>query len=120
MSRKDTPDVSSLSAGYRLFYAPSVRSIAMTALLGASFLATPLTAAFAADAPPSAPAVGAEATSMAPETVEQRITNLHTELMITAAEEAKWNNVAQAMRENAAAMEESSLPRPRPSRRCRA
>ena len=87
------------------FHAPSVRSIAMTALLGASFLATPLTAAFAADAPPSAPAVGAEATSMQAETVEQRITNLHTELAITPAEEAKWNNVAQAMRENAAAME---------------
>ena len=90
------------------FYAPSVRSIAMTALLGASFLATPLTAAFAADAPPSAPAAGADATSMQAETVEQRITNLHTELKITPAEEAKWNNVAQAMRENAAAMEKLS------------
>jgi periplasmic protein CpxP/Spy len=86
-------------------HAPSARSMAMTALLGASLLATPLTAAYAADAPPSAPMAGAGAASTQAETVEQRITNLHTELQITAAEEAKWNNVAQAMRENAAAME---------------
>lgn len=82
-------------------HAPSARSMAMTALLGASLLATPLAAAYAADAPMA----GAGATSTQAETVEQRITNLHTELQITAAEEAKWNNVAQAMRENAAAME---------------
>jgi protein CpxP len=87
------------------FYPPTARSIAMTALLGASFLATPLTVAYAADATAAAQQGGAETANAPAETVEQRITNLHTELQITPAEEAKWNNVAQAMRENAAAME---------------
>jgi periplasmic protein CpxP/Spy len=86
-------------------YAPTARSIAMTALLGASFLATPLTAAYAADPAPPAQQSGADTAETQAETVEQRITNLHAELKITPAEEAKWNGVAQAMRENAAAME---------------
>jgi hypothetical protein len=86
-------------------YAPTARSIAMTALLGASFLATPFTAAYAADPAPPAQQAGADTAETQAETVEQRITNLHSELKITPAEEAKWNSVAQAMRENAAAME---------------
>jgi hypothetical protein len=88
----------------RLFasHAPVARSIAMTALLGASFVATPLTATYAAETQPAAQAGAADGPS---ETVEQRITSLHTELKITEAEESKWNGVAQAMRENAAAME---------------
>ena len=47
---------------------------------------------------------GAGATESKGETVEQRITDLHTALKITANEDALWNGVAQAMRENAAAM----------------
>jgi len=39
------------------------------------------------------------------ETVDQRITHLHSDLKITPDEEKKWNDVAQAMRENAANME---------------
>ncbi len=39
------------------------------------------------------------------ETVEQRITDLHTALKITPDEETLWTGVAQAMRENAAAMD---------------
>jgi hypothetical protein len=39
------------------------------------------------------------------ETVEQRITNLHADLKITPDEENQWNGVAQAMRENASAMD---------------
>jgi hypothetical protein len=90
---------------YRLtIYPRAARGIAMTALLGAAFLATPVTAAYAADPAAAAQQGGAEAANAPAETVEQRITNLHTELKITPAEEAKWNNVAQAMRENAAAM----------------
>ena len=85
------------------------QSVAIVALMSASFLATPLTSAFAADAPApatrAAPQQGGTETDAQSETVEQRITNLHTELKITASEEALWNNVAQAMRENAAAME---------------
>jgi hypothetical protein len=94
---------------YRIaLYAPAARSIAFAALLGTAFLATPMAAARADDAAPPAQAAGAGATDNQTETVEQRITNLHTELKITAAEEAKWNSVAQAMRENAAAMEKLS------------
>ena len=39
------------------------------------------------------------------ETIEQRITTLHTQLKITPAEETKWQAVAQVMRDNAASME---------------
>jgi hypothetical protein len=39
------------------------------------------------------------------ETVEERITNLHESLQITPAEDAKWNRVAQSMRENASNMD---------------
>jgi hypothetical protein len=89
---------------------PRAHSVAIVALLSAAFLATPLTASFAADAPPPAARGasqqgGTEAADAQTETVEQRITNLHAELKITAGEEALWNNVAQAMRENAAAMQ---------------
>jgi protein CpxP len=85
-------------------YPLAARSIAMTALLGVSLLATPL-AAYAADATAAVQQDGTKAANAPAETVEQRITNLHAELKITPAEESKWNNVAQAMRENAAAME---------------
>jgi len=95
--------------------APFARSVAIAALLGATILASPLTIAHAAgtSAAPSQPtqaaaprtkaAAGAMATKA--ETVEQRITNLHTALKITPQEETNWTSVAQAMRENAAAMQ---------------
>jgi nicotinamidase-related amidase len=82
---------------------PVSRSFALAALLGATILANPLTAAYAAD--PNKSAAAQDATSMQGETVEQRITALHTELKITPEQDAKWNDVAQAMRENAAKME---------------
>ena len=99
-----------------------VRSIALATLMSAATLASPLTAAYAdsganaafrlaqATAPqnPSAaprnPAA-AGATETKGETVEQRITTLHSALKITPDQDAKWKAVAQAMRENAAAME---------------
>src|SRR5579864_9232935 len=84
--------------------APLLRSVAIAALMGATFLATPLTAAWAQNAPVKTAAT-TEATETKGETVEQRITNLHAALKITPAEETQWNNVAQAMRENAAAMD---------------
>jgi protein CpxP len=97
---------------------PSVRSFAMAALMGATMLAGSLTAARAGTvdnaafqlaqaapaATPQSPA-GAAATSAKGDTVEQRITDLHAALKITSDEDAKWNAVAQAMRENAAAMD---------------
>jgi periplasmic protein CpxP/Spy len=94
--------------------APVARSVAIAALMGATMLTSPLTAARAdsvkhaaiqlAQAEAAAPQnpVGAAATATKGETVEQRITNLHAALQITPAQESKWNAVAQAMRENAA------------------
>jgi hypothetical protein len=91
------------------------RAVAIAALMGATMLASQMTAARAdglASAPmqlaqataPKVPAV-VGATEAKPETVEQRITSLHSALDITPTEEADWNGVAQAMRDNAAAMQ---------------
>jgi periplasmic protein CpxP/Spy len=90
---------------------PFTRSVAIAALMGATFLAVPLTVARADST--HAPILLAQAKSQAAadaastkaETVEQRIDSLHTALKITPAEESNWNGVAQAMRENAAAMQ---------------
>ena len=94
--------------------APFARSVAIAALIGATMLASLLTAARAdtatnaaiqlAQAAPQNPAATG-ATQGRGETVEQRITTLHTALKITPDEEPLWNAVAQAMRENAAAMD---------------
>jgi periplasmic protein CpxP/Spy len=96
------------------------RSFAIAALLGATMLTTPLAVARADTASnaafqlaqASAPAAsmpkskaGAAATDAQGESVEQRITTLHSELKITPDQDAKWNDVAQAMRQNAAAMD---------------
>jgi protein CpxP len=93
---------------------PAPHSFAMAALLGATMLAAPLAAraeavsngAFqmAQAAAPKSQA-GVAATQSKGETVEQRITTLHAALKITPDEETKWNDVAQAMRENASAMD---------------
>ena len=77
-------------------------SVAFVALLSVPLVAAPLTMVNAqAQATPAA----ANPADTKGETVEQRITNLHTALKITPAEETQWNGVAQAMRENAAAMD---------------
>lgn len=87
---------------------PTMRSVAVAALLGATILAAPLTAALAANGSLQL-AQAAPASATAPETkgetVEKRITDLHAALQITAEQETKWNSVAQAMRENAGAMD---------------
>lgn len=51
------------------------------------------------------PPAAAAATSSRPETVEQRITSLKAALKITPDQQSKWEGVAKAMRENAAAMD---------------
>jgi len=92
--------------------APFARSVAIAALMSAT-VALPLATARAdtvANAPihlaqaAQSPA-GKGATETKGETVEQRITDLHSALKITPAQEAQWNGVAQDMRENAAAMD---------------
>lgn len=91
------------------------RSVAVAALMGATILASPLTiaradttanAAFqlAQASTPKTPGAAA-ATETKGETVEQRITTLRAALKITPDQEAKWDAVAQSMRENATAMD---------------
>jgi hypothetical protein len=95
--------------------APKSRSVAIAALLGATMLASPFFYAARADtvtqgafqlaqAAPQKHAA-ASATATKGETVEQRITDLHAALKITPEQDKQWNSVAQAMRENAAAMD---------------
>jgi hypothetical protein len=93
----------------------SRHSLAFAALMGATMLASPLTAARAdtvanaafqlAQAATPQTQAGAAATATKGETVEQRITTLRAALKITSDEDAKWNAVAQSMRENATAMD---------------
>lgn len=83
----------------------------MAVLLGATMLASPFALARAdtatdpairlAQAAPQNPAT----TEPKDENVEQRIVDLHKALKITPDQEAKWNAVAQAMRENDANMD---------------
>jgi protein CpxP len=91
------------------------RTIAISALMGAAMLASPLSA-IAADSATSASPQPAQATmpknqAAAPipdatgETVEQRIATLHASLKITPNEETNWDGVAKAMRGNAAVMD---------------
>jgi len=97
---------------------PLVRSLAIATLMGATMLAGPLMSDARADGaastatqlaqavnPPAQAADAAATAETKAETVEERIANLHASLQITPAQDAKWNNVAQAMRENAANME---------------
>ena len=94
--------------------APFARSVAIAALMGATMLVSPLTAAradtatnaaiqLAQAAAPQNPAA-AGATETKGDTVEQRI-GPHAALKITPDQDSKWNEVAQDMRENAAAMD---------------
>jgi hypothetical protein len=78
---------------------PFARSIAIAALMGATMLATPLSAARAdtagnaviqlAQAASPKSGAGAAATETKGETVEQRITELHAALKIAPDQEAK-------------------------------
>jgi len=78
------------------------RSVAFVALMSAPLVALPLTLVHAQTSPTPAAANPSETKG---ETVEQRITKLHADLKITPDQEAKWNAVAQAMRDNAANMD---------------
>jgi periplasmic protein CpxP/Spy len=77
-------------------FTPLTRSFAMASLAGAALVAGSLAPAAAQTPDSQKPLAAAAATSSKPETVEQRI---------TPDLEPKWNNVAQAMRDNASKME---------------
>ncbi|MDB5399912.1 MAG: hypothetical protein QOD93_4843 [Acetobacteraceae bacterium] len=91
------------------------RTIAFSALLGATMLISP-PASMAADSTTPAAPQPAQATmptnqAAAPtpeatrETVEQRIVSLHASLKITPDEENNWGGVTKVMRKNAAEMD---------------
>jgi hypothetical protein len=95
--------------------ASTTRNGALALILGASLFAIP---AFAqgtapagtypstptpAAAPAATPAKASKAHSPS-DRVEARIKTLHSELKITPAQDAQWNAVAQAMRQDAATM----------------
>jgi periplasmic protein CpxP/Spy len=52
------------------------------------------------------PSIAASPKASKADRVEARISDLHTKLMITPEQEESWNNVAQAMRDDAKTMEE--------------
>jgi hypothetical protein len=95
--------------------APVARTVAVAALFGAAMFAFPMTAARADGAAvtgiqlaqSATPPAQADATPPAArsDTIEERISSLHEQLQITPDQDAKWNDVAQTMRENAANMD---------------
>jgi LTXXQ motif family protein len=97
---------------------PTKRSLASIAVAAAFAIALPVGATGPADRPmeemivaqAATPAPMKPAKSTAPTTtakgsqsdrVESRISEMHTKLKITQAQEGQWNNVAQVMRDNA-------------------
>ena len=85
-------------------FSPLLRSLAVASVVGTAVLAGflgPVAAQGTTNKPPAA----AAATSSKPETVEQRITALKTALKVTPDQETGWTGVANAMRQNANAME---------------
>jgi dynactin complex subunit len=81
------------------------RTLAAAVLVGGIALAGALPVAAQSNSTTGKPPAAQAATSSKPETVEQRITNLKAALKITPDQESKWKDVAEAMRENAAAMD---------------
>lgn len=79
--------------------------VVLVSMIGAAVLAGGV-APSAAQSPSANPPSVASATSSKPETVEQRIAELKAALRISPDQEARWSRVADAMRENAAQMDE--------------
>jgi periplasmic protein CpxP/Spy len=102
---------------------PVARGIAAVTVLGALVLASPLRAATvdtpaaptqlaqdAQQAPPASPPPAATPTKprrSPTQRVEQRIKTLHQDLHITADQEKLWEPVAQAMRDQASAVQQA-------------
>jgi hypothetical protein len=88
----------------RLSIRPTI--LATTALIGLGAFAAGLPALAA----PPTPAATTSATPVAAtqsSTIEDRITDLHTSLAITAAEQPQWDAFAKVMRDNAQSMDEA-------------
>ena len=84
---------------------PIVRSLAIALLAGTALSAGALSPAMAQTGGSAKPPAAAAATSSKPETVDQRISELKAALKIKPDQETKWQAVADAMRQNAGAMD---------------
>jgi periplasmic protein CpxP/Spy len=82
--------------------APFAMTLATAAFLAAGSMTAP---SYAQTTTHAKPAATKAATSMRPESVDQRIAQLHRELKITSAQEQDWQAVAQVMKSNAEAMQ---------------
>lgn len=78
-------------------------SLATASAMAAALIAGTFAPATAQPAPSSLPAVAAIPSAKA-DTVEERITTLKAALKVAPDQETRWNAVATAMRDNAAAM----------------
>jgi len=85
---------------------PFLRTLAISALMSTTMLASPLVAHAADTSVQAQSSTAKTATDTKGETVEARITKLHADLQITPDEQSKWDIVAQTMRDNAASMEQ--------------
>jgi periplasmic protein CpxP/Spy len=81
------------------------RTLAAAALVGTLAIAGIAPASAQSNSTTGKPPAAQAATSSKPETVDQRITSLKAALKITPDQESKWKDVAQAMKDNAAAMD---------------
>ena len=86
-------------------FTPIVRSLAVALLAGTALSAGALSPAMAQTGGSGKPPAAAAATSSKSETVDQRISELKTALKITPDQETKWQAVANAMHQNAGAMD---------------
>jgi len=80
--------------------------VASAFLIGGAYAQAHASPAGAAPAPDSIPAA-MKAEAQRNKDVEKHIVDWHAKLKITSAEEAKWDDVAKAMRENANEIEEA-------------
>src|ERR1700733_13853212 len=78
----------------------SLRNVAAPTLLALAFFTTSAWAQMAAPSTPASSSMAARAQKHQ-DAVEQRITQLHSELNITSAQQPQWDTFAQAMRDSA-------------------
>lgn len=81
-----------------------MKTIAATALFASTLF---LGAAYAQSPAPHAADTTMKSDVQRNQDVEKHIVDLHAQLKITSAEESQWNDVAQAMRDNAKEVEEA-------------
>lgn len=93
------------------YVAAAILVAAITSPFSIVFQSAPASAQTGAAPPPTSTAAAGSATSQMMAKVEKRISELHSQLKITAAEEPQWQQFADVMRENAQKMNQSAVQR---------